>query len=116
MTTPIPLLNVIRRILEYYFLQLCGYEGEDLRSVVLEKNKHKFVVPAEDGGKPDYEKYHMASAMLSYINNPGGISDGLNYVEESMDADQYKAVFKLIFEAMNQDQHYRMMMETDTTN
>ena len=24
-TTPIPLMNVIRRILEYYFLQLCGY-------------------------------------------------------------------------------------------
>ena len=23
----VPLMNVIRRILEYYFLQLCGYEG-----------------------------------------------------------------------------------------
>lgn len=27
----IPALNVMRRILEYYFLQLCGYEGRDIR-------------------------------------------------------------------------------------
>ena len=31
----VPLMNVIRRILEYYFLQLCGYEGSQLRQVML---------------------------------------------------------------------------------
>ena len=31
-------------------------------------------------------------------------------MEDNEDAAQYKAVFKLIFEAMKQDQHYKMMM------
>ncbi len=105
----IPLLNVIRRILEYYFLQLCGYEGTNIRKLVLDDNKDKFVTPVE-GGKPDYEKYQLASAMLTYINNPQGISDGLNYVEDCVDAEQYKSVFKLIFKSLHQEQHYNMMM------
>jgi len=105
----IPLRNVIRRILEYYFLQLCGYEGTDIRKIVLEKNKEKFIIPVESG-QPDYEKYQLASAMLLYINNPQGISDGMNYVEDCIDAEQYKAVFKLIFEALHQEQHYNLMM------
>ena len=109
LNSTIPVLNVIRRILEYYFLQLCGYEGTDIRKIVLEDNKDKFVTQVE-GGKPDYERYHLASAMLSYINNPHGISDGLNYVEDCEDAEQYKAVFKLIFESLHQEQHYNMMM------
>lgn len=43
--TTIPALNVMRRILEYYFLQLCGYEGSDLREIVLERkeNREKFI-------------------------------------------------------------------------
>src|SRR5699024_1924412 len=77
----IPALNVMRRILEYYFLQLCGYEGSDLREIVLEKaeNRSKFVRQVE-GEKPDMTNYHLASSLLAYINNPNGISDGLNYV------------------------------------
>ena len=35
----VPLMNVIRRILEYYFLQLCGYEGSQLRQVILIQGK-----------------------------------------------------------------------------
>ena len=35
----VPLMNVIRRILEYYFLQLCGYEGASLRQTILIKGK-----------------------------------------------------------------------------
>lgn len=30
-SAPIPLMNVIRRILDYYILQLCGYDGVTLR-------------------------------------------------------------------------------------
>jgi len=107
--SPITVLNVVRRILEYYFLQLCGYEGTDIRKIVLEDNKDKFVVQVE-GEQPDYSRYHLAASMLSYINNPTGISDGLNYVEDCVDAEQYKAVFKLIFESLHQEQHYKMMM------
>lgn len=106
----IPALNVMRRILEYYFLQLCGYEGSDLRELTLgKKNREKFIKVIE-GQQPDMTDYQLASSLLAYINNPNGISDGLNYVEDCDDIDAYKRVFKLIFEAMGQDQHYDMMM------
>lgn len=106
----IPCLNVMRRILEYYFLQLCGYEGSDLREIVLEKpeNRSKFIKQVE-GEKPDMTDYQLASSLLAYINNPNGISDGLNYVEDCEDVDAYKRVFKMIFDALGQSQHYKMM-------
>lgn len=106
----IPALNVMRRILEYYFLQLCGYEGSDLRSIVLEKkeNREKFIKQVE-GEKPDMTDYQLASSLLAYINNPNGISDGLNYVEDCEDAESYKRVFQMIFDALGQSQHYKMM-------
>lgn len=106
----IPALNVMRRILEYYFLQLCGYEGSDLRSIVLEKkeNREKFIKQVE-GEKPDMTDYQLASSLLAYINNPNGISDGLNYVEDCEDAEAYKRVFQIIFDALGQSQHYKMM-------
>lgn len=106
----IPALNVMRRILEYYFLQLCGYEGSDLRSIVLEKkeNREKFIKQVE-GEKPDMTDYQLASSLLAYINNPNGISDGLNYVEDCEDAEAYKRVFQKIFDALGQSQHYKMM-------
>lgn len=106
----IPALNVMRRILEYYFLQLCGYEGSNLRSIVLEKkeNREKFIKQVE-GEKPDMTDYQLASSLLAYINNPNGISDGLNYVEDCEDAEAYKRVFQMIFDALGQSQHYKMM-------
>lgn len=108
--TTIPALNVMRRILEYYFLQLCGYEGSDLREIVLEKkeNREKFIKTVE-GQQPDMTDYQLASSLLAYINNPNGISDGLNYVEDCDDVDAYKRVFEMIFEELNQSQHYKMM-------
>ena len=106
----IPALNVMRRILEYYFLQLCGYEGSDLREIVLERpeNRDKLIKQVE-GGKPDMTDYQLASSLLAYINNPNGISDGLNYVEDCEDVNAYKRVFEMIFDALDQSQHYRMM-------
>lgn len=104
----IPALNVMRRILEYYFLQLCGYEGSDLREIVLDEHRSKFIKQAE-GERPDMTDYQLASSLLAYINNPNGISDGLNYVEDCEDVEAYKRVFKMIFDALDQSQHYKMM-------
>ena len=108
--TTIPALYVMRRILEYYFLQLCGYEGSDLQEIVLEKkeNRDKFIKTV-NGQQPDMTDYQLASSLLAYINNPNGISDGLNYVEDCDDVDAYKHVFGMIFEALGQSQHYKMM-------
>ena len=108
---PIPLMNVIRRILEYYFLQLCGYDGTTLRDVILKQNKEKFIYTDENGNN-DYSAYQLASAMLSYIQTKSslGITDGINYVDDCVDVSQTKETFKKIFTLMNQSQHYEMMM------
>ena len=109
-SSAIPLMNVIRRILEYYFLQLCGYDGVTLRQCILTDNKDKFI-SKDESGKDDYTQYHMASAMLSYISaNSIGINDGINYVDDCIDVDQCRETFQMIFTLMNQGQHYNMMM------
>lgn len=114
--TVIPVMNVIRRILEYYFMQLCGYDGVNIRQRVLDEHKGKFIEPVENG-QPDYTKWHLATAMLSYISASSvGFSDGLNYVDDCADIELYKSVFKLIFEALEQEQHYKMMMDENESN
>ena len=105
----IPLMNVIRRILEYYFLQLCGYEGNDLRQRILVENKDAFI--HDDEGNEDYTKFDMASAMLSYIAaNVSGVNDGMNYVDDCVDVEMCRDTFRMIFKYMAQEQHFNMMM------
>jgi wobble nucleotide-excising tRNase len=112
-TSAIPLMNVIRRILEYYFLQICGYDGSTLRKRILKDNKHKFITHKEDGGE-DTTQYQMASAMLSYISaNSMGMNDGMNYVDNCIDMVQSRETFEMIFTSMNQEQHYKMMMSLE---
>ncbi len=112
----VPLMNVIRRILEYYFLQLCGYEGSTLRKVILVEGKAKGRYKDKNGNY-DEEKFQLASAMLAYINASSiGMNDGMDYVEECLNAAECRNIFEMIFAAMNQKQHYDMMMFTDNQN
>ncbi len=107
--SPVPLMNVIRQILEYYFLQLCGYEGLTLRQRILEENKDKFV--SNVGGVEDYTKYDAAASMLSYISTESkGINDGTYFIDDSMDTGLCRTTFEMIFDCMKQEQHYNMMM------
>lgn len=113
-TTAIPALNVIRQILEYYFMQMCGYDRKNLRLKVLEgEHKDLFMQPGPDGGRPDPAKYHLADSLLRYISSPAGFGSEVHLIEDYADAQPYKDVFKLIFEAMEQGEHYKMMMEMD---
>lgn len=105
----VPLMNVIRRILEYYFLQLCGYEGSKLRQVILVQGKAEGRFKDADGND-DEEKFQLASAMLAYINASSiGMSDGMDYVEDCLNAEECRNIFEMIFDAMDQKQHYDMM-------
>lgn len=62
-------------------------------------------------GNDDEEKFQLASAMLAYINaNSIGMNDGMDFVDESLDAEECRQVFEMIFDAMNQKQHYDMML------
>lgn len=103
-------MNVIRRILEYYFLQLCGYEGSQLRQVILVQGKAEGRFKDADGND-DEEKFQLAAAMLSYINASSiGMSDGKDFVEDCLNAEECRNIFEMIFDAMEQKQHYDMMM------
>lgn len=105
----IPLMNIIRRILEYYFLQLCGYEGNDLRKRILEERKQAFTHDSQ--GNEDYTKYDMAAAMLSYIAvNTNVVNDGMHYIDDCVDVNQCRETFEMIFRHMDQGQHFDMMM------
>ena len=106
-------MSVIRRILEYYFLQLCGYDGMSLRKEVLETNQHRFIITSDDENTPnDDMKFHLAQAMLSYIGKQEhGYNDGIDYVDESIDVHEALEVFRMIFDCMGQLQHYNMMMD-----
>ena len=101
------LMNVTRKILEYYFLQLCGYDGAELRKAILVDGRPSFV---DEFGNEDKDQFDLAQSMLAYISPERiGFNDGLHYVEESADPDVCKTIFKKIFEIMNQGQHYKMM-------
>lgn len=62
-------------------------------------------------GNDDDEKFQLASAMLAYINaNSTGMNDGMDFVEESLNPEECRQIFEMIFDAMNQRQHYDMML------
>jgi wobble nucleotide-excising tRNase len=114
--TAIPLLNVIFRILDYYFLQICGHDGDNIHKLVLTDHRDRFV-DIQPNGAEDLTKFHLASAMLSYLgSHAAGMGDGLHYIDDCTDMEQYKAVFKLIFAALDQEQHYKMMMGENANN
>ena len=49
--------------------------------------------------------------MLSYINASSiGMSDGMDFVEDCLNAEECRRIFEMIFDAMEQKQHYDMMM------
>jgi wobble nucleotide-excising tRNase len=104
----VPLVNVVRRILEYYFLQLCGHEGSSLRQQILIDGRPNFV---DENGNEDAEKYHIAQTMLAYINaNSMATNDDVHFVDDSLDVTECRNTFKLLFEIMGQDQHFNKMM------
>lgn len=105
----IPLKSIIRRILEYYFLQLCGYEGDDLRKCILEDHKNDFLYDEQGNETPD--RYEMAKVLLSYIvSDTSGVNDGINYTDDFLNIQLYRNTFRMIFKYMNQEQHFNMMM------
>ena len=110
-TSAIPVMNVMRRILEYYFLQICGYDGSQLRQVILEDHKNEYT--HNENGDEDYTKFDMATAMLSYIAaTTYGVNEGLHYVDDVIDPQQCRETFRMIFHHMGQDQHFKMMIGT----
>lgn len=51
--------------------------------------------------------------LLRYISNPIGFGSEIHLIENYADAQPYIDVLKLGFEAMEQGEHYKMMMKMD---
>ena len=110
-TSASALMRIVRQILEYYFIQISGYEGLSLKDRIL-KREDIFIRQNPDGSE-NRDMLHSVNAMLHYIgSDTQGFNDGLNYIESSEDAQRIKETFKCIYIAMEQEQHYQMMVET----
>ena len=67
-----------------------------------------------DDGSFNEQRYQMAAALLSYIGTSSvGSNDGLQFVEDYLNADECRKAFELIFETMEQKQHYDMMIKNN---
>ncbi|MDO4928649.1 MAG: AAA family ATPase [Corynebacterium sp.] len=108
-TSAVVLMNVMRRILEHYFLQLCGYEGSNIANRILKENRERFIKHHDDGHE-DQSGYNLVAAVLAYITHGiSGIDDDAYYIADAHDVDQLRTVFERMFTLMNQQQHYDMM-------
>lgn len=109
-TTSVVLKRVIRQILEYYFIQICGYERKALRDRVLSKIDEILSV-SEESQIAEMKK--EIESLLEYIYADHiGLNDGIYYFEDPQVLPSMKEAFRKIFECMDQLQHYNMMMET----
>ncbi len=108
---PVALMNVSRRILEYYFLQMCGYSNGNIRSNLMEAHRSDFETRLPDGSI-DRTRYDIVDAMISMLD-VGALSfnDGLYFDASSVDPLLLKDAFKQVFDVLNQIQHYKMMMQ-----
>ena len=104
----IPLMNVIHRILDFYFLDMCGEDGLNIRQRILEVNRDAFIDVRADGSV-DMMPLHLANSMLQYMT--AGVEGDMTYVSDGASEEQIKKTFKDIFERLGQGQHYQMMME-----
>lgn len=106
----VALIRVVRQILEYYFIQISGYGGTELRKRIL-KDESIFINKNSDGTE-NRDLLQSVNALLRYIGSDSwGFNDGLNFIEGSEDTQRIKDTFERIFKAMGQEQHYQMMMD-----
>lgn len=110
-TSPVVLKQVIRQILEYYFIQICGYKGEQLSDLL--KEKQELFVKQNDDGSENRDLLLAVDSLLHYVGaNIHGLSDGYEYVDDSADLESLRETFQQIFVAMQQPQHFDMMMQS----
>lgn len=113
--SPSALINVMHQILEYYFVQLCGYDGEKLINTILKEREDKFFNRLSDGTL-DTSEYNLAEAFISKITTPPSVIAEEHFIEDESDLERYRDIFERIFRAMDQQQHFDMMMESVNWN
>ena len=103
--SPTPLLNVMRQIMETYFLQTCSYSIEHMLEEISQPNR--FV---KEDGSEDKTARQLATNMLRQLESGSrGLSSGIEYAENAEDAQavaMYRNIFRQMFCALRQEQHY----------
>ena len=105
-------MNVIHRILDFYFLDMCGRDGFTLRDEILVKERDKFMRTKPDG-TPDESLFQLADSMLMYMG--AGVDGDMTLVSDGTDVEQIRRTFEMIFRQLGQGAHYDMMMERART-
>ena len=103
------LQSLIWQILDCYFIELSNGNGDDLRNCVLVTHRGNFIERLPNGTE-DTSKLIMATKLLAYMGATAHESDEEFYANDEVDIAEYRKIFEMVFEAMGQDQHYRMMM------
>lgn len=105
------LLRVVRQILEYYFIQISGYEGQNLTERIL-KHEEVFIRTNTDGIE-NKDLLQSVDTLLRYVGSDlHGFNDGLDYIDGTTNVETIRDTFHKIFTAMEQEQHYEMMMNS----
>lgn len=108
----VPTINIIRQILDYYFLQHCGYDSSKLLTDLIVNNKEKFIKENMDGSV-DNSCLNQVRSMLAFMSSSSrSRMDSMNFIEDDYDVKSLKETFKMIFDVLGQNQHYQMMMES----
>ena len=96
---PMVKMNCARRIIEYYFIQVCGFTNLDLKNALI--NDKKLEAMGMNA---------VVSAMLSCLEGGhANFIDGLYFDSMAIDAKQIETSFEAVFTVMGQAQHYKMM-------
>ncbi|QDY58464.1 AAA family ATPase [Helicobacter pylori] len=91
----VSLQNVMRRIIEYYFRILGGFEHNDSLSECFE----------------NIEEKQVCNSFISWFNDGShGISDDLFVQSQDTSIETYLKVFEKIFKETGHEAHYKMMM------
>ncbi len=91
----VSLQNVMRRIIEYYFMILGGFEHNDSLSKCFE----------------NIEEKQVCNSFISWFNDGShGISDDLFVQSQDTSIETYLKVFENIFKKTGHEAHYKMMM------
>ncbi|WP_459109178.1 ATP-binding protein [Helicobacter pylori] len=91
----VSLQNIMRRIIEYYFRILGGFEHNDSLSEYLE----------------NIEEKQVCNSFISWFNDGShGISDDLFVQSQDTSIETYLKVFENIFKKTGHEAHYKMMM------
>lgn len=103
------LITLMRQILNSYFIQTCGRTEEDIIDDLTINHANKFVTGT------DTSKLELLKLIVAFIDTPSGIfQDDIYSTSSGLDLTECKDVFKTIFEALGQEQHYNQMMKSAT--